>query len=83
MNPTSYPGAFAEINGIRLQLLGSYYRGEAAQGSKARIYWQDGRCWVDCRDGKRLCLTSVAIDGQPLDAESFRRHFGAIELAVC
>ncbi|MBI3771102.1 MAG: formyltransferase [Gammaproteobacteria bacterium] len=78
-----YPGAFTDIGGNRLQLLGSYYRDEAARETKTRLYWQDGRCWADCCDGKRLCLTTVAIDGQQLDIESFRRHFGTVELAIC
>lgn len=77
-----YPGAFADFGNIRLQLLGSYYRDEAAKSPQTRIYWQDSRCWADCHDGKRLRLTSIAHDGRLLNAESFRHCFGANELII-
>jgi methionyl-tRNA formyltransferase len=77
-----YPGAFFDVRGVRLQLLGSHYRGAAARGKGTRIYWHAGRCWADCADGNRLCLTSVAVDGQSLDEMAFRRLFGTPELVI-
>ena len=77
-----YPGAFFDVRGVRLQLLGSHYQGAAARGKGTRIYWHAGRCWADCADGNRLCLTSVAVDGQSLDEMAFRRLFGTPELVI-
>ncbi len=75
-----YPGAFCDVSGDageqRLQLLGSYYRGEPARGDRARIYWERGRCHADCVDGERLLLTSLALDGVLLDEAAFRARFG-------
>ncbi len=74
-----YPGAFTELagGGNRLQLLGSYYRNEPAKGAAPRIYWEQGACHADCIDGRRLRLTRLALDGEPLDEAAFRARFGA------
>ncbi len=77
-----YPGAFFETQGKTVQVLGSYYRGEAAKGPGVRLYWEEGRCRVDCRDGRRLSLTRVAVDGTDLDEVGFRRVFGTSELRL-
>ena len=71
-----YPGAFFEINGECLTLLGSYFRNEEARQPQTRLYWQDGRCWADCRDGKRLCITQLGYNGALQDEAGFRTHFG-------
>lgn len=76
-----YPGAFSEIGGDRLWLLGSYWRGALATGDTERLYWRSGRCYADCSDGRRLELTSLEFQGAPLDEESFARLFGS-ELRV-
>ncbi|NTV13083.1 MAG: formyltransferase [Desulfobulbaceae bacterium] len=75
-----YPGAFFAAQGKTVQVLGSYFREEAACGKGVRLYWEDGRCRVDCCDGKRLCLTRVAVDGKDLDEVDFQRVFGTSEL---
>jgi methionyl-tRNA formyltransferase len=77
-----YPGAFFVLPAGRLGVLGSWYRGERARGPEPRIYWEQGACWLDCRDGERLRLTGLALDGQPLDEPAFRTHFGAPELTL-
>jgi methionyl-tRNA formyltransferase len=77
-----YPGAFFEVQGQTVQVLGSYYREEAAKGKGVRLYWEKGRCRVDCCDGKRLCLTRVALDGKDLDEVDFHRQFGTSELKL-
>ena len=75
-----YPGAFFIIQGIRLQVLGSYYRGRPAHGHAVRLYWQDEHCYADCVDGRQLELTAIAVAGEPLHEQGFRARFGAAEL---
>jgi len=77
-----YPGAFFVIKGVKFQVLGSYYRARPALGPGPRIYWQDGRCRVDCVDGHQLELTALAVDGRPLDKPGFRALFGTAELEL-
>ncbi|MCB1856825.1 MAG: formyltransferase [Gammaproteobacteria bacterium] len=76
-----YPGAFSDLAGRRLQIYGSYWRGESGTGDNNRIYWQSGRCFVDCSDGKRIELSHIAVDGEPLDELAFLNIFGS-ELKV-
>lgn len=77
-----YPGAFFALPAGRLAVLGSYYRAEPARGPAPRLYWEQGRCRLDCADGERLCLTDLAMDGASLDEAAFRRRFGAAELSL-
>jgi len=77
-----YPGAFCDLGDIRLRLLGSYCRGEHAAGNTVRVYWDEGRCWLDCADGKRIILTHLAIDDIVLDEPGFRQRFGETELKL-
>jgi methionyl-tRNA formyltransferase len=75
-----YPGAFFFVKGVRLQVLGSYYRALPAVGQAPRLYWQDGHCRADCVDGRQLELTAIAVDGKTLGEQGFRARFGAAEL---
>jgi methionyl-tRNA formyltransferase len=75
-----YPGAFFESQGKTVQVLGSYFREEAAKGPGVRLYWEEGRCRVDCVDGKQLCLSRMALAGKELDEAGFRMIFGTNEL---
>ena len=77
-----YPGAFTDLGGTRLQLLGSYYRGEAAQRTAPCIYWEDGRCHADCSDGERILLTRVAVGEGTLNERGFVERFGASEIEL-
>jgi methionyl-tRNA formyltransferase len=77
-----YPGAFFELPAGRLAVLGSCYRGEPARAPAPRLYWEGGRCWLDCLDGERICLTALALEGAPLDETGFRARFGAAELPL-
>jgi len=72
-----YPGAFTEVDGRRLLLLGSYWRDRPAAGDNTRIYWQDGRCYADCTDGLRIELTRLQLDGEAVDETAFRARFGS------
>lgn len=71
-----YPGAFTEIGGHRLDILGSWYTGEAEIGGTPRINWEGDACYADCRDGRRIRLTRVLYEGAPLWRESFSALFG-------
>jgi len=73
-----YPGAFFDAGDQRIFILGSYYRGLAARSPAARIYWQDGVAWADCRDGRRFLITEFRTDGHLLDQPAFHELFGEI-----
>ena len=57
-------------------LLGSHWRGEAGTGDNMRIYWQSGRWYANCRDGRRIELTRIAMGGKVLDEQRFAALFG-------
>lgn len=71
-----YPGAFFEIAGHRLALLGSYWRGEKGRSEGPRLYWDGGRCYADCADGKRFEVTELKCDGERLTEDRFTTLFG-------
>ena len=72
-----YPGAFMDVQGQRLKLLGSYWRGDAAKSDTVRLYWESGRCYADCADACRIELTSLEFGGEMVDEKKFKAHFGA------
>ncbi len=76
-----YPGAFTDVDGRRLMLLGSVYEGQNAAGLGPRLYWQQGRCYADCTDGHRFEITRLSVDDRELDAGAFEKIFGSAELA--
>ncbi|MBF0161786.1 MAG: formyltransferase [Magnetococcales bacterium] len=62
-----YPGAFFDLHGERIRVLGSHYRNEAARTppeSWPCIYQEGERCYADCQDGKRLQLLHTTRQGQ-------------------
>ena len=71
-----YPGAFTDIGGTRLFLLGSYWREEAGTSDNIGLYWESGRCYADCADGNRFELTLMVSEGEPLDEQGFLKLFG-------
>jgi methionyl-tRNA formyltransferase len=78
-----YPGAFADIRGHRVHLLGSYFRGERAGGEGApRLYWEGGRCYADCADGLRILITRLANGGTDLGREAFSTLLGGDNVAL-
>jgi methionyl-tRNA formyltransferase len=72
-----YPGAFFDNGGHRLHILGSYFRDEPSASDRVRIYWAEGRCYADCRDGRRLQITSMEIDGEIAGQAQFEHLFTA------
>ena len=77
-----YPGAYTITDCARIELLGSYYKGEACRGGVPRLYWEQGRCHADCSDGRRLLITRLAADGVELDRQGFLARFGADTLRL-
>lgn len=77
-----YPGAFGETGRGRIEVLGSWYRGEAAQGAHVCLYWQGDACFLDCSDGKRLRLTALASEGRGLTRADFIGRFGSDRLLL-
>ncbi|HKI73318.1 MAG TPA: hypothetical protein VJ998_01655, partial [Pseudomonadales bacterium] len=71
-----WPGAYFDTNGMRLHILGSHYRGEAALSTTPGLYWQSGALWADCADGKRFRILSFAIDGETANEVRFGQLFG-------
>lgn len=76
-----YPGAFMDVQGQRLMLLGSYWRDQRVSCDTVRLYWQGGRCFADCIDNRRIELTRMALDGEALGQQGFIHRFGT-ELAL-
>ena len=72
-----YPGAFMDVQGQRLRLLGSYWRGDAAKSDTVRLYWESGSCYADCADARRIELTSLEFDAVIIGEKDFYAHFGA------
>jgi methionyl-tRNA formyltransferase len=75
-----FPGAFADVAGGRLELLGSRWSGERAQNvaDAPRLYAESGNLYLDCIDDKRLHITHATLAGQALTAaalESRRQEF--------
>ncbi len=79
-----YPGAFFDHGATRVAVLRSHYRAEAAQQPSAapRLYWQNRRCYADCRDGLRVRILELAVDSKTLAADTFEQRFGARELRL-
>lgn len=72
-----YPGAFFDIGQQHVELLGSYYKNEAARHNGACIYHQDGYFQADCVDGQRFKITDLLIDGTKADLSLFHQVFGS------
>ncbi len=79
-----YPGAFFDSNGRRVQIQRSHYRGEPAvsAGTKPRMYWEQGQCYADCVDGRRLRIVDLAFNGKALDQSSFMRLFNTPSIVL-
>jgi methionyl-tRNA formyltransferase len=72
-----YPGAFCELQGKRVRVLRTLLPAEkpAIRGFPA-LFCQDGRCYVECGDGRALRILSLEVDGTMLDERCFR-HAGS------
>ena len=71
-----YPGAFSICDGKPLRILHSHYCGEPAHHGKAVLYVEQGRCYADCGDGRRLEAVILELNGATMDAARLAEHFG-------
>ena len=72
-----YPGAFTEVEGIRLRVLRT--RRDANKGaarSAAFLYAEGGRCYAACADGEVLEFLDLELDGRRLSAQEFANRIG-------
>jgi methionyl-tRNA formyltransferase len=72
-----FPGAFFDTGSHRVELLGSYIKGEAAHDHDPSIYVEDGNFQADCSDGQRFMITRLRIDGVQADVADFQNVFGS------
>ena len=71
-----YPGAFFDIGLHRVEVLGSYIRGERARFEQPCIYFEGENFRADCTDGMRFMITQLLIDGLKADQSLFQQTFG-------
>ena len=77
-----YPGAFTDLEGKRLMVLGSWYSAEPARGVAPRLYWEGERCYANLTDGRRTRLTRLACEGHELSRQAFVALFAAEEIEL-
>lgn len=79
-----FPGAFADVAGGHLQLLGSDWSGEHAQNTALapRLYAAADNLYLDCIDGKRLRITRATLAGHGLTAAALASRQQDFPLAV-
>jgi len=75
-----FPGAFVARAGRRVVFTSSHTTGETARHPAAApcLYAWEGRLFMDCRDGVRLLIGSVLLDGAELDGNGFEERFGVL-----
>ncbi len=77
-----YPGAFCDINGKRLMLLGSVLSGQREIVTGTALYAANDALYLQCADGGVLRLLAAVIDGQPLTAQNIQTLLGTSRLAL-
>lgn len=77
-----YPGAYTDIGGKRLMVLGSWYSGKPARGPAPRLYWEGECCYADLEDGRRIRLTRLGSGDRDLSLEAFAALFGSEEIPL-
>ncbi len=74
-----YPGTFTTLDGEPLRI----FRSRQVCGSvryPAEVpcfYWENGKCYADCADGRRLQILSFELGGDVRSAEEFRARFAS------
>ncbi|HEY6454917.1 MAG TPA: formyltransferase [Steroidobacteraceae bacterium] len=73
-----FPGAYMAIGERRVVFVSSQLTGEPARHPDAApcLYATDGQLFMDCRDGVRLLIGGVRLDGTELDGRDFQMRFG-------
>jgi methionyl-tRNA formyltransferase len=79
-----FPGAFGVFGPHTFRLLGSRYSAEPARFPQSApcLYADGATLQLDCVDGRRLTLTNVELDGEPLTPASFVGRYGTSPLAL-
>ncbi len=72
-----WPGAFTDLPGGRLRILGSHFRNEPARHDRPCLYVENDTMRADCADGRRLQLLRLEWQGRPLDVAGFIEQFGS------
>jgi hypothetical protein len=63
-----FPGAFTEVNGVRLEVLGTRIEpGPPRHPARAPcLYAEGGEWYADCTDGRRLKILGLAAGRRPI-----------------
>ena len=77
-----FPGAFSSAAGRPLKVLRSHYAGERARHNHAALYCDNGRCYADCGDSRRIEAVVLELDGISMDAARFAEHFANQSLSL-
>jgi methionyl-tRNA formyltransferase len=73
-----YPGAFCDLLGKRLHLLGTLNLGATSKvTAQPALLMHDGQLHLRCTDGGLLRVTLAEFDGAPLTAENFQQRLGS------
>jgi methionyl-tRNA formyltransferase len=72
-----YPGAFTEVEGMRLRVLRTRRCAEKGGARVAAFLYAEGRrCYAACADGEVLELLDLELDGRRLSAQEFANRIG-------
>jgi len=76
-----YPGAFTRLHGQELRIWRSRYTGQPARHPQPCGYGENGRCYADCGDGRRLEILDFDLGGQPVTPARFFARWGEAPIA--
>jgi methionyl-tRNA formyltransferase len=72
-----YPGAFTDVEGMRLRVLRTRRCVEKSGARAAAFLYAEGRrCYAACADGGVVELLELELDGRPLSAQEFANRIG-------
>jgi methionyl-tRNA formyltransferase len=78
-----YPGAFTEVEGMRLRILRTRLVPErTAAGDRPRLFVAEGACFAACADGSILQVLAMELDGATLTAAELAARFGAKSVSL-
>jgi methionyl-tRNA formyltransferase len=79
-----FPGAFTDVNGVRLEVLETRVDGRPVRHSERVpcLYAADGSWFVDCVDGKRLRILRLEIEREPVSPEAAPKALSDQPLAL-
>jgi methionyl-tRNA formyltransferase len=78
-----YPGTYTTAGGKTLRILRTRVDEARTAHSKApQLYWEAGKCFADCIDGRVLRILSLEADGAEVDEKRFVAMFGEAPVAL-